>query len=445
MSRNMLLMMKDTPVMRINFDDVIYDVLDDLHLPYQLKGCIRTCEIKEGMSSSEIKAAIVAGAKNNEAIIRFLAQRVLPITRENAKKIYTLFGFEQLQDDYSKARIAAVCRAVSLQDNYWLKLENDPVLWRDVDIHQNHLNEIVAQVALHGTSLTLTGTSVTPELTSLGAYAKAWHREGGELYLYKKGSNGSSEARIEVMVSNLLKKTNANSLEYTAGKSEDDFVSKCKCMTSGDIVMLSAMDFESYCNRNGLNFMNEVHKIDSDALYKMCIVDYLTANRDRHGLNWGFLYNCETMEILGCHPLYDHNNAFDTGLMANPDVPYLVIPSMTLRNAAAVASARTDFCFTEPIKREDFITERQYKYFVNAAKELGLDLGPKQKQQNVAESGMQSVKRPSEVDSADEPDVLDILNDCTDDSLGMGESDGFGTAVDEITEVSEEGIDLESL
>ncbi|MDE6750706.1 MAG: hypothetical protein K2K21_16835 [Lachnospiraceae bacterium] len=377
MSQNMLLMMKDTPVMRINFDDVICDVLDDFHLPYQLKGCIRTWEIKERMSVSEIKAVIVARAKNNEAVIHFLAQRVLPITRENAKKIYALFDFEQMQDDYSKAKIATVCRAVSLQDNYWIKLENDPVLWRDVDIHQNHLNEIVAQVALHGTALTLTGTSVTPELTTSGAYAKAWHREGEELYLYKKGSKGSFEARIEVMVSNLLKKTNVNFLEYTAGKSEETFVSKCKCMTSGDIVMLSAMDFESYCNRNGLNFMEEVQKIDADAFYKMCIVDYLTANRDRHGRNWGFLYNCETMEILGCHPLYDHNKAFDSNLMVNPDVPYLVIPSMTLRNAAAVASIRTDFCFTESIKREDFITERQYKYFVNAAKELGLALGPK--------------------------------------------------------------------
>lgn len=49
MSQNMILMMKDTPVMRINFDEVVYDVLDEFHLPYQLKGCIRTCEMNEGM------------------------------------------------------------------------------------------------------------------------------------------------------------------------------------------------------------------------------------------------------------------------------------------------------------------------------------------------------------------------------------------------------------
>lgn len=380
MSRNMMLMTKDTPVMKINFDEVVYDVLDEFHLPYQLKGCIRTCEMKEGMSSSEIKAAIVGGAKNNEAVTRFLAQRVLPITRENAKKLYALFGFEQMQDDYSKAKIAIVCRAVSLQDNYWIKPEDDPVSWKDVDIHQAPLNEVVAQVALHGTSLTLTGTTVTPELTSFGACAKAWYRENGELYLYKKGRNGSSEARIEIMVSNLLKKTNANSLEYIEGRADEDFVSKCKCMTEGDIVMLSAMDFQSYCNRNGLNFMEEVIKIDSDLFYKMCIVDYLVANRDRHGMHWGFFYNCETMEIIGCHPLYNHNNAFDIELMANPDVPYPAVSTMTMKRAAKVAAERTDFHFTEPIKRDDFITERQYKYFVKAAKELGLDMNPEQKQ-----------------------------------------------------------------
>ena len=436
MSQHMLLMMKDTPVMRINFDEMIYDVLDDFHLPYQLKGCIRKCEIREGMSISEINAATVARAKNSEAITRFLAQRVLPITRENAKKIYALFGFDQAQDDYSKARIAVVCRAVSLQDNYWLKLENDQVAWKDVDIHQNHLNEVVAQVALHGTSLTLTGKEATPELTSFGAYAKAWHREDdGELYLYKKGNNGSSEARIEVMVSNLLKKTNVNSLEYTAGESDGDFVSKCKCMTEGDIVMLHAMDFESYCNRNGLNFMEEVKKIDADLFYKMCIVDYLVANRDRHSMNWGFFYNSETMEIIGCHQLYDHNNAFDTELMANPDVPYLAVPTVTMREAARIAMQRTDFHFTEPVGRDDFITERQYRYFVNAAKELGLDLGPKQNQQNVVESGTHNTQRvfgqsskESRVMRAAEPDQ----------SLGL-------CGGDEAPELPKKGTDIESL
>lgn len=172
-------------------------------------------------------------------------------------------------------------------------------------------------------------------------------------------------------------------------------------MTEGDIVMLSAMGFEFYCNRNGLNFMEEVKKIDADLFYKMCVVDYLVANRDRHGMNWGFFYNCETMEIIGCHPLYNHNNAFDIELMANPDVPYLVVPTMTMKRAAEVAAEKTDFHFTDPIKREDFITERQYKYFAKAAKELGLEMNPRQKRDTM-EIETPSTKCPSKTNSDDE-------------------------------------------
>lgn len=375
-NKSMLLMMKDTPVMRINTDEALYEILDDFHMPFQLKGSIVDYQFPENLSPmqamKEARKAAAAAAKNNEAVTRFLAQRVLPLTRENAKKIYTLFGFEQAQDDYSKAKIALVCRAVSLQDNYWIKFEDDSVKWKDVDIHQNHLNEIVAQVALHGTSLTLTGNPITPELTMAGAYAKAWIRENDELFLLKRGSNGDMESRIEVLVSDILKKSNADNLEYTAGKSNGEYVAKCRCITKGDIVMLSAMDFESYCNRNELNFMNEVKKIDADSFYKMCIVDYLTANRDRHGMNWGFLYDCEKMKILGFHPLFDHNNAFDEELMKNPDVRYQVIPQMTYREAAKMAAKRTDFHFTAPVKKEDFLTYNQYKYFMSAMEELNI-------------------------------------------------------------------------
>lgn len=377
-TQNMLIMMKDTPVMRINFDEAVYDVLDEFHLPFQLKGCISKYEIKDNISSGEIQEVIreatAAAAENNGAVNRYLAQRVLPITRENAKKLYALFNFEQAQDDYSKAKIAVTCNAVSLQDNYWIKPEKDPATWKDVDIHQNPLNEIAARVALHGTALTLTETSITPELTTWGAFAKAWQRIDGNLYLYKKGAKDDTEARIEVMVSDLLKKTNVNNLEYTAGESEGCYVSKCECMSHDNVVMLSAMDFESYCNRNGLDFMGEVQRIDADSFFKMCIVDYLMANRDRHGMNWGFLYDCENMEILSCHPLYDHNKAFDEELMKNPDVPYSAFPSKTLREAARSAVNRTEVVFYEPVTRNDFLTDVQYRYFMKAAKELGLNV-----------------------------------------------------------------------
>lgn len=35
-----------------------------------------------------------------QAILEWLASRMLPLTRENAKKIYNLFGFEQQEGVY---------------------------------------------------------------------------------------------------------------------------------------------------------------------------------------------------------------------------------------------------------------------------------------------------------------------------------------------------------
>ena len=401
MAKDMLLMMKDEPVMAVNFDEGKYEILNENLIPFEMKEKIRApYPEKESYTKYDITQINVIARHNEQAVINFLAHRILPISRYNAKKIYQLFGFEQLQDEYSKAKIAIVCRAVSLQDNYWIKLENDKMTWKDVDLRTNHLNEIVAQVALHGSSLSLTGNPRTPELTGQGAYAKTWIREPDGLYLHKLGApvagengepvSGTWESKIEVMVSNLLDACNVNHLQYQAGSSvnqqtgEAFYTCKCKCMTTDDISILSGMDFVTWCNVQGIDPCKKALEIDPESIYKMWIVDYLISNRDRHGLNWGFFYNCNTMEILGCHPLYDHNNAFDTGFMQNKDLPYLYDQRMTMRQAAKEAMQHVDFHFTREITRADFLTTRQYESFTERAKELGIRIV--QKEQTMDES-----------------------------------------------------------
>lgn len=372
---NMLLMMKDKAVMRINFDEGIYDVLCPELLPYQLRGKLRRIpDFSEIKTKYDDTQRTIAMNKCRDAIVSFLASRVIPLSRENAKKIYNLFGFSQLQDEISKMKIALVCKAVSLQDNYWFKSDKDKTKWADINLRTNHLNEIVAQVSLHGSSLSLTGPVCTPELTGQGAYAKAWQREEDGLYLHKKGANGVTESKIEVMVSDLLDACNVTHLKYEASNSNGIYTCKCKCMTTENLSILPGMDFVSYCNVNGIDYYKKALEIDADSIYKMWIVDYLISNRDRHGLNWGFFYNCDTMEILGCHPLYDHNNAFDIPLMQDKDASYLYDNRMTMRQAAKKAMEQVDFHFTKEFTREDFLTNRQYISFMERAKELNIPI-----------------------------------------------------------------------
>ncbi|MDE6926500.1 MAG: hypothetical protein K2P59_14810 [Acetatifactor sp.] len=375
--RKFIIMMKDTEVMRVDLDHMQYEVIREKYLPYPIRGKLREMlKSDQIMTTGEMTQWMLAARKNEEAIVSWLANRVLLLSRANAKWIYNLCHFEQVGTDEQRIRIALACRAVSVLDPYWLKFEEDgEISWSQVDVKQNPLNEIIAQVALHGKSLTLQGSLVTPELTTNGAYAKAWRRhEDSQLWLYKLGANGNTESRIEVMCSDLLDKMNVDHVHYEAGEDEGKYVCMCPCMTTERKAVLTGMEFISYCNVNGMDPEEKMFEIDRDSIFKMWIVDFLISNRDRHGQNWGFFYDTETMEILGCHPLFDHNNAFDIDFMRDMDAPYQ-FGEMTLKQAAQTAMKKVDFHFTEPITREDFITERQYKSFRERARCLGLEMG----------------------------------------------------------------------
>ena len=370
------IMMKDTAVLRVDFDTLCYEVLNEKYLPYPIKGKLQKIPSPDTIKTAyDMSQSLLAVRKNEEAVVSWLTGRVLLLSRANAKWIYNLFHFEQTGTAEQHMKIAMVCRAVSVLDPYWLKFDEDgEISWSSVDVKRNPLNEIVAQVALHGKSLTFQGSPVTPELTTNGAYAKAWRRhEDGNLWLYKLGANGSTESRIEVMCSNLLDKMNVEHVHYEAGQDEDQYVCMCPCMTTERAAVLTGMEFISYCNVNGIDADARMMEIDGESIYKMWIVDFLISNRDRHGQNWGFYYDTETMEILGCHPLFDHNNAFDIDFMRDMDAPYQ-FGEMTIRQAAKKAMEKVDFHFTASITRADFITDRQYQSFCKRAKCLGLKM-----------------------------------------------------------------------
>lgn len=364
MSKDLLIMFRDTPVLRINFDETVYEVLNESLLPWTIKGRFKPIQ--------DATDAINIARHNDRAIYSWLSNRVLPLSRANAKWILNACDLPiNMSDDATKVKVSLLCRSASLQDDYWVKLDGETVKWADVSIRDNHLNEIVAQVALHGRSFSLTGSLVTPELTTHGAYAKCWKREDDGLYLYKAGFHDSTESEIEVMVSNLLDKMNVNHLKYEAAESDGLYCCKCKCMSSEYLAILSGSDFYTYCNVHGLDFNREIMRIDKESILKMWVVDYLISNRDRHGQNWGFFYTPMSMEIIGCHPLYDHNNAFSYEYMDNPDAPYQ-FGGKSIREAAQYAINRVDVHFTQPIVREDFVTNKQYNTFMERAEELNI-------------------------------------------------------------------------
>ena len=111
------IMMKDREVMKVDFDALQYEVLQEKYLPYPMRG--RLQEIPDAGSiktSYDMTRFVVAARKNEETVVSWLANRVLLLSRANAKWIYNLFRFEQAGTDEQKVKIAMTCRAASVED-----------------------------------------------------------------------------------------------------------------------------------------------------------------------------------------------------------------------------------------------------------------------------------------------------------------------------------------
>lgn len=370
--RDMVIMFGDIEVMKVNFSTRKYDIINKEYLPYGLRGKIsKIPKIEPGMTEDDISKYLDIATENYSNICAWLADRVLLLSRSNAKLIYNALNFEQSDSPLSRAKVAITCRAISLLDNYWIKLDGDNTTWSKVNLRHNSLNEIVTQIALHGKSLTFQGSYNTPELTTNGVYAKAWRRHNdGKLWLHKLSNNGN-QSEIEVMVSNILDKCNVPHVRYKAGKDEGKYVCMCPCISDDNRSIVTAHEYMLYCKTNHLNFMDEVFRIDSDNYYKMHIVDYLISNTDRHSYNWGFYVDNKTLQLISLHPLFDHNDSFKEEWMKNKDGFYKC-NGKGLRESAVEAMKYVDFHFTDSITRDMFIDYAQYRSFTERATELGI-------------------------------------------------------------------------
>lgn len=353
-------MNQDNPILEFNVDYGYYHIINPSLLPFPMRGTLK---------DSEQFPDRVTERKNERTLIEFLSRRVLSLDRENAKKILNAFNLSQSQDPYTKARIAITCKAVSMTDSYWLSSDNNTT-WESVNPRNVSLSEIVANIALHGKSLTVQGAPHTPELTNHGAYAKAWKRDNDGVYLYKKGTEKDKEAEREVSASNLLDCVNVEHVRYDFVDSQT-LISKCKNMATDQLAMVPAEDVYSYCCRQDMDFMLFANKIDKVAIAKMNIVDYLLSNSDRHMMNWGFYQNNNTGELICCHPLYDHNNAFDEELLWE-DKNSLVWPDLSMKEAALKSLKICDFHFTKQIKNAYFVTEEHKESFIKKACDIGI-------------------------------------------------------------------------
>ena len=128
--RDMLIMCRDTPVLAVNFNEDRFKVLNEKLIPFRIKGAMTKEPIFTGEKKYDLLQEKIYGLKNKELLISWLANRALSLSRKNAKWLYNLLKVEQVTTDKEKAKISIACRAVSVLDDYWLKLEVDNLKWK---------------------------------------------------------------------------------------------------------------------------------------------------------------------------------------------------------------------------------------------------------------------------------------------------------------------------
>ena len=72
------IMMKDTAVLRVDFDTLCYEVLNEKYLPYPIKGKLQKIPASDTIKTAyDMSQSLLAVRKNEEAIVSWLTGRVL--------------------------------------------------------------------------------------------------------------------------------------------------------------------------------------------------------------------------------------------------------------------------------------------------------------------------------------------------------------------------------
>lgn len=295
----MYLMFKDYPVMQFEIDGYI-NIIDNSKLPYSLKDFIHST------TTVPFKTAL----NDLIAVKNYIVSRTFSSNRDNLKPLLESAGFLSGCDEENKLNVALSTRALSLTDCYWLKDDAEDIKYKDVNLRNKKLSDIMFDVSILGKKMFFPVDVVLPDLSTSGNFRKIWCKKDNDFVLRKTDRTPDyKHVKAEVKVSNILDNSNVNHIKYNLFSKDGILMSECSCMTTDNISLINAEEIKLWCEHIGQDFIEFLELNYLEDFSKMCVIDYILANTDRHINNWGFLIDNNTNNIIGMAPLYDHNQA----------------------------------------------------------------------------------------------------------------------------------------
>ena len=248
----------------------------------------------------------------------FLARRQAPKHRRHIKELLERCGCDDLEG------FLRVTHALSLNDTFWVQEEGENLEWEAVSLYRNEFDRLVSEAAFDGMISETDLSSTSPEFGTDGYYAKCWVRDTEGIWLYKSGSGlYVIEPVSEFLASQISRKICPNAVSYDLEMYHEKLVSKCALFTTeatGLVKAAAVFPGEQTVPR----LLETCRSFDCEEDFRrMCVLDALIFNPDRHYGNFGFLYDNLTMEIRGMAPVFDNNRALfpelDEDQLADPE------------------------------------------------------------------------------------------------------------------------------
>ena len=251
---------------------------------------------------------------NYMTFVSWLSDRHLPLDRQNAKHLLNTMRLPQ----GSHLKVMILTRALSLNDCYWIKVEDEDS-WDNLNLYENSFSNSLADISLTGATkskFTLTKNKIsTPETTNQGTYAKAWRKEEGITYLYKANFD-RRECEAEFISSIIANKLGIEHVPYELLIEDGRILCKCPNITNLETSIIPMIHYLESLGEFPVDIFDymTILKNDQNKFLEMLVFDGIIGNIDRHLRNWGFYMDSETTELKGLHPLFDHNCAIDVSI-----------------------------------------------------------------------------------------------------------------------------------
>lgn len=246
----------------------------------------------------------------DKGIVHWLEHRVIPKNRAFVDEILKTLG---LGRNDTKG-IIDICKGLSLNDSYWVVPEDFEGSFSEYNLYQNRFSEMLALVAYTGAGRSKEAFTTSPELTTNGALPKAWRLLDGEIWLYKGGTSGASNAGrepyCEFYAAQIAETMGLNSVPYGLENWKGITASKCPLFTNIDISFIPAGQLVKPGGIKGcLDHYKSLGPEFEEQLRSMLVFDALVYNEDRHFGNFGLLRDNHSGRITAPAPLFDHGQS----------------------------------------------------------------------------------------------------------------------------------------